>query len=85
MAAILNNTTKYQNKNVDISDYKDFIDIIELRKLSAKLENKKVLHINATPEGGGVAAILQRMIPLMNSLGFENHWFVPDISDINFF
>lgn len=85
MAAILNNTTKFQYKDIDISDYKDFIDIIELKMLGSKLKNKKVLHINATPEGGGVAAILQRMIPLLNSLGFENHWYVPDITDINFF
>ena len=85
MAIVFNNTSSYQYKNIDISQYKDFIDVDELKQLALKLQNKKVLHINATPAGGGVAAILQRMIPLLNSLGFVNHWFVPDVSDVNFF
>ncbi len=85
MTMMLDNTTEYQYKNIDISHYKDFIDVNALRKLAAKLKGKKVLHINATAKGGGVAAILQRMIPLLNSLGFVNHWYVPEISDINFF
>jgi len=85
MAMMLDNTSEYQYKNIDISQYKDFINVGELRKLAAKLKGKKVLHINATAKGGGVAAILQRMIPLLNSLGFINHWYVPEISDIKFF
>lgn len=85
MATDLNNTFAHQYKNIDISDYKKFSDVDEIKRLALTLHNKKVLHINATPEGGGVAAILQRMIPLFNSLGFINHWFVPDVTNIDFF
>ncbi len=85
MTAHLNNTIEYQYKDVDISLYKKFVDINELLQQAANLKGIKVLHINATPKGGGVAAILQRMIPLLNSLGFVNHWYVPEVTDVNFF
>jgi len=85
MTAHLNNTIEYQYKDVDISLYKEFVDIDELLQQAANLKGIKVLHINATPKGGGVAAILQRMIPLQNSLGFVNNWYVPEVTDVNFF
>ncbi len=85
MKPILNNTTEYQYKDIDISQYREFVNVDEIRNLARKLKGKSVLHINATPQGGGVAAILQRMVPLLNSLGFTNHWFVPEVTDVNFF
>jgi len=44
----------------------------ELFILSKKLKDLKVLHVNSTYKGGGVAEILQRFIPLMNELGIKN-------------
>ncbi len=49
-------------------------DLILLRKLADRLADKTFLHINSTREGGGVAEILQRMIPIMSSLGIKARW-----------
>ncbi|MFA5073162.1 MAG: glycosyltransferase [Nitrospirota bacterium] len=49
-------------------------DILLLQKLGEKLRGKSFLHINSTKEGGGVAEILHRMIPLLNNLGINARW-----------
>ena len=36
--------------------------------------NKHVVHINSTYQGGGVAEMLSRLIPLMNSVGVDAGW-----------
>ncbi len=46
----------------------------ELFILSKKLKDLKVLHVNSTHKGGGVAEILQRFIPLMNELEIKTDW-----------
>lgn len=48
--------------------------IDQLRQLAAPLKNRKVVHVNSTRMGGGVAEILNKLIPLMNELGIETHW-----------
>jgi len=49
-------------------------DLLLLHKLGEKLKKKSFLHINSTRAGGGVAEILQRMIPILNSLGIYTRW-----------
>ena len=50
-------------------------DVIDhLQQLSEPLKGLKVLHVNSTKVGGGVAEILHKMIPLMNELGIETSW-----------
>lgn len=56
-------------------------DLLLLRKLADKLAGKTFLHINSTREGGGVAEILQRMIPIMTSLGIKARWDVIKADD----
>ena len=52
-------------------------DTIEkLRSLAAELRGARVLHINATPYGGGVAELLRSHIPLLRSLGIDATWMV---------
>ncbi len=46
----------------------------ELLKLAEKLRGARILHINATPYGGGVAEILRSEVPLMRDLGLEVDW-----------
>lgn len=41
----------------------------ELTSIANDLRDLKFIHINSTATGGGVAEILQSMVPLMNSLG----------------
>jgi ABC-type uncharacterized transport system permease subunit len=48
--------------------------ISSLYRFATFLQGKKVVHVNSTREGGGVAEILRCMIPLMNELGIETHW-----------
>jgi trehalose synthase len=48
--------------------------IDELHRLAAGLRHKKVQHVNATRAGGGVAEILNRLVPLMRELGVEAEW-----------
>jgi trehalose synthase len=48
--------------------------IDHLRQLANPLVGKKVLHINSTKEGGGVAEILNRIIPLKQELGIDAEW-----------
>jgi trehalose synthase len=48
--------------------------IRELRVLGGKLEGIRVVHVNSTRDGGGVAEILSWMIPLMCDLGIEASW-----------
>jgi trehalose synthase len=48
--------------------------IDEMHRLAAELRGRRVQHVNATRAGGGVAEILNRMVPLMNELGLVASW-----------
>jgi trehalose synthase len=49
-------------------------DLLLLQMLCAKMHGRSFLHINSTREGGGVAEILQRMIPILQELGIDARW-----------
>ncbi len=49
-------------------------DLILLQKLGKKMKNKSFLHVSSTRAGGGVAEILQRMIPILTELGIDAKW-----------
>lgn len=48
--------------------------VAQLRRLGEKLAGLRVVHVNSTREGGGVAEILEWMVPLMCSLGLDARW-----------
>ncbi|MCM8792835.1 MAG: glycosyltransferase [Candidatus Omnitrophica bacterium] len=48
--------------------------ISDLRLISQELKGKTIQHINSTAVGGGVAEILNRMIPLLRELGVDARW-----------
>jgi len=58
----------------------DYIPIVgqsevdDLRLIADKLSGKTVQHVNSTAVGGGVAEILNRMLPLLNELGVKSRW-----------
>ncbi len=50
-------------------------DVIDhLKQLAYHLKDAKVVHINSTRYGGGVAEILHSMVPLMQALGLDVQW-----------
>jgi trehalose synthase len=48
--------------------------VAQLRQLAEPLRGCRVLHLNATPYGGGVAEILRSEVPLLRDLGLEVRW-----------
>ena len=60
-----------------IDNYKGIVpkgDMVLLQKLGEVFQDKSFLHVNSTREGGGVAEILQRMIPLLKDIGINARW-----------
>jgi trehalose synthase len=49
-----------------------------LRTLAKAAKGRSMLHINATAYGGGVAEILQNLVPLLRDAGVDAHWAVLD-------
>ncbi len=45
-----------------------------LRQLAEPLKGMKVVHLNSTREGGGVAEILSWLVPLKRELGLDAEW-----------
>jgi trehalose synthase len=60
-----------------LDDYRPVIGderIEEIRRLAQPLAGARVLHLNATSFGGGVAEILTTLVPLMNDVGLAADW-----------
>jgi trehalose synthase len=55
--------------------------VSQLRQLARLLTGLKVVHVNSTPKGGGVAEILEALVPLMRALGLDASWEVIDGTD----
>jgi len=46
----------------------------ELRGLAGELAGARILHVNATPYGGGVSELLRSSVPLLRDLGLTVDW-----------
>jgi trehalose synthase len=60
-----------------LADYRSIVPkdlMAEIDELGERLKGRKVLHVNATAFGGGVAEILYTLVPLVNDVGLEAHW-----------
>lgn len=49
-------------------------EIGALRVLARQLQNRRVKMVNSTAVGGGVAEILNRLVPLLDDLGVSTRW-----------
>jgi trehalose synthase len=49
-------------------------DILLLQILGEKLHKRTFLHVSSTKEGGGVAEILHRMMPMLEEIGIQTRW-----------
>lgn len=47
----------------------------EVEILSKNLRNLRVIMINSTPRGGGVAEVLKNLVPLMKGVGIKAEWY----------
>ena len=58
------------------------IDVIDrITELARPLQGARVLHLNATAYGGGVAELLATHVPLLRSVGIDADWEVMHGSD----
>jgi len=74
------------NRKINKEDYLKFLSSSEKDKLlteASHLSGKKIVHINATAKGGGVAELLSSLIPYLKSLGIKSEWYAisPDIGN----
>lgn len=79
----MQNEVSLQSKS-RLQDYEPIVGrscIEELRMLSEQLAGRIVQNINSTFVGGGVAEILEHMVPLLNQLGVDARWEVIRGSD----
>ena len=60
-----------------LADYAEIVgenEIHELQLLGEHFSSKRIVHINATPKGGGVAEILDSLVPLLQDIGIQAQW-----------
>ncbi len=60
-----------------LDDYKNIVgvaDIDELKFLARELKGKTVKMVNSTAVGGGVAEMLNQLVPLLNELEVKTQW-----------
>ena len=48
--------------------------LADINLRAKKLYGKHIVHVNSTYQGGGVAAILESLVPLMNDVGIDTGW-----------
>ncbi len=61
----------------ELKDYRSIIgdkNIYTIHKKMKQLYGERLLHINSTHLGGGVASILSSLVPLMNDIGVDAGW-----------
>jgi len=69
-------TTQVANR-IPLEEYAPLLgepEVAELRALAKPLRGKRVQMVNSTAVGGGVAEILNRLIPLAEELEIDIHW-----------
>ncbi|MBN1366685.1 MAG: glycosyltransferase [Dehalococcoidales bacterium] len=66
--------------SISVTSLKEYSHILNPRKIerllevSGRLKDVKIVDINATATGGGVAEMLYSAVPFINELGIENDW-----------
>jgi trehalose synthase len=71
----------------DLPDYAGAVgvDVVDrILRLAEPLKGARVLHLNATAYGGGVAELLATHVPLLRSVGLDAEWQVMQGSDLFF-
>jgi trehalose synthase len=69
------------------SEYARFVNdalSVEVATLARRVRGCRVVQINATPAGGGVAEMLFSLVPVLRSLGIDAHWYTLPPNDAFF-
>lgn len=64
-------------RQISLDDYAALLgpaEVAELRTLAESLHGRSLVMVNSTAVGGGVAEILNRMVPVMQELGLQIRW-----------
>jgi trehalose synthase len=56
-------------------EHADRAMLAQIRAMAMSLRGLRVVHINATSDGGGVAEILRSLVPLLCDLGLDARWY----------
>ena len=70
-----------------IDEYEPIIgksEIQEILELAERVHGARIIHVNSTMYGGGVAEMLRSLVPLANSLGLKVKWEVIEGDDAFF-
>jgi len=70
-------TTMPLPRLIRLDDYTSVLgepEVAELRALAARLQGRTVQMVNSTAVGGGVAEILNRLVPILQELGLAIRW-----------
>ncbi len=62
---------------LSLDDYREIVGdnvIASIHRKASRLYRKHIVHINSTYQGGGVAEMLQTLVPLMNDVGVDTGW-----------
>jgi trehalose synthase len=66
-----------QLRKIKLDDYVQIVgqqEVDYVKDLAEKLKGKSVTHVNSTSFGGGVAELLQNLVPIMKDVGLDVHW-----------
>lgn len=67
-----------------LADYRGIVPaglIESVQAIANRLKGLRVVHVNSTREGGGVAEILRSLVPLMDNVGLDVSWHVINASE----
>ncbi len=63
--------------NASLEDYRNVVGpevVDELTQLAERVGHRRLVHVNSTAVGGGVAELLTRLVPLLQELGIDTSW-----------
>ena len=67
------------DRNIRLDSYREIApehQLDQARDLALGLKGLRVVHVNSTADGGGVAEILRSLVPLMRDVGLDAQWMV---------
>lgn len=68
--------------DIPLSKYKDLIDkdtYGKIEKTAKVLAGLRIVHLNTSATGGGVAEILRSLVSLLNSMGLNAKWYLASV------